>query len=210
MIQAVLPYGCLLPVPQGQGNVRKTICCNTQTLLTLISITIAKILEELIAYAKQFSQRIGHHFTRSTIRLTALTGSAASEINGETTAREFGLCSTKDFATQEDISEFADTRMNIVDEISFADHDKVLAKLSHNLQTFTECREFQFGRIPIVFLGDFRQLEPIGGDALYKYPHSMYWEQALTCMVELKGTHRFRNCKIMKRMMPEIRETDFS
>ena len=47
----------------------------------------------------------------------------------------------KDHATQEDIEEHADTRMNIIDEISFADYDLVLGKVSANLQAFTECRE---------------------------------------------------------------------
>ena len=48
----------------------------------------------------------------------------------------------KDHATQADIDEHADTRMNIIDEISFADYDLVLGKVSANLQAFTECREF--------------------------------------------------------------------
>ena len=48
----------------------------------------------------------------------------------------------KDHATQADIAEHADTQMNIIDEISFADYDLVLGKVSANLQAFTECREF--------------------------------------------------------------------
>jgi hypothetical protein len=51
----------------------------------------ARVLESLKAYCKAFSANIGHHFTIQTIRLTALTGTAAVEIGGETTTREFGL-----------------------------------------------------------------------------------------------------------------------
>ena len=80
----------------------------------------AKLLEELIAYARQFSQKIGHHFTKKTIRLTAMTGCAAMEIGGETTARVFKYLQKNDHATQADLEDFADTRMNIIDEISFA------------------------------------------------------------------------------------------
>ena len=165
----------------------------------------AKILEELIAYCKQFSQRIGYAFHRGSIRLTALTGSAATEIGGETTAREFKLMTKSESASVDDIQEFNDTRMCIIDEISFADHDQVLAKLSSNLQNFTECYSSQFGSVPVVFLGDFRQLEAIGDNSILKHPNSIYWEQALNCMVELEGTHRYNKCSSMKEIMPTVR-----
>jgi hypothetical protein len=41
------------------------------------------------------------------------------------------------------------------------------------------------------FLGNFCQLEVIGGDSIYKNRNGIYWEQSLTCMVELKGTVDF-------------------
>ena len=59
--------------------------------------------------------------------------------------------------------------MNIIDEISFADYDLVLGKVSANLQAFTECCEFQYGKHAICFLGDFCQLETIGGNCIYKH-----------------------------------------
>ena len=70
-------------------------------------------------YARQYSQNIGHHFTRSTIRLSAITGSAATEINGETTCSEFNLSRKSDYATNDDLEGFSDTRLNVVDEVSF-------------------------------------------------------------------------------------------
>ena len=68
----------------------------------------ATILEEVVAYARQFSQHIGYGFHRGSIRLTALTGSAATEIGGETTAREFQLKAKKTHATIDDINNFSD------------------------------------------------------------------------------------------------------
>jgi hypothetical protein len=159
---------------------------------------------------RQFIQKIGHQFTRTTIRVTALTGAAATEIGGETTAREFSLMSDRDYATAQDISDFTDTRMNVVDEISFAGYDSVLRKLSARLQSFTQCRDYPFGSIPIVFLGDFCQLEPIGGDCIYKQANSMLWEQALTCMVELRGSHRYKHCPVMTEVMPRTRDHGLS
>ena len=50
--------------------------------------------------------------------MSAMTGAAGVEIGGDTTAREFGLnCGGVTFG---DIERFKDTRLNIVDEVSFA------------------------------------------------------------------------------------------
>jgi hypothetical protein len=86
----------------------------------------------------------------------------------------------------DDLEDCADTRMNIIDEISFANVD-VLTKISANLKMFTECQEFQYGRIPICFLCDFCQLEPIQGKCIYTNLCGLSWHQALNCMVELKA-----------------------
>ena len=86
-----------------------------------------------------------------------------------------------------------DTRLSVIDEISFAAYNSVLGKISNNLKTFTECQEYIYGKHAICFLGDFCQLETIGGDCIYKNRNGIFWEQALTCMVELKGTHRFND-----------------
>jgi hypothetical protein len=80
----------------------------------------AKILESLVAYAKQFSQNIGHDFTDTTIMLTAITGAAATEIGGRTSASVFGYMRKKDYSTYQDIEFFKDTRLSAIDQISFA------------------------------------------------------------------------------------------
>jgi hypothetical protein len=101
---------------------------------------------------------------------------------------------------------FADCRLCIIDEVGFMDYKKDLKKLSKNMQGLSECRDEIYGNIAIVFLGDFHQLEPIGGDTLYNHPNCPYWEQALNVMVELKGTHRFSNCPIFQEVMPNLRD----
>jgi hypothetical protein len=59
-------------------------------------------LEDVLAYAKLFSQNINHPFSRQTIRVTAMTGAAAMEIGGVTTASEFHYMRDKTYATQDD------------------------------------------------------------------------------------------------------------
>ena len=144
--------------------------------------------------------------SESSIRITSLTGSSATEIGGETAAREFGLRKRSDKVSADEINAFKDTRLCIVDEISFADFKCDLVKLSHMLQSLTECRTHIYGKIPIVFLGDFCQLEPVRGDAIYKHPKSIYWEYALTHMIELEGLHRFADCPIMQELTALMRE----
>jgi hypothetical protein len=160
----------------------------------------------LISYAKQFSQNIGHDFTDRTILLTALTGSAAMEIGGRTAAKMYAYLRKQDFARIEDIQFFGDTRLSVIDEISFASYQQVLGGISKNLKSFTECHENIYGKHGICFLGDFCQLEAIGRDLIYETRNGIYWEQALNCMVELKGTHRFKDCEDMKRIMTNIRD----
>jgi hypothetical protein len=165
------------------------------------------ILESMIIYCRKFSREIGHIFEPNrTIVMSSLTGSSAMSIGGDTTARRFGL-RMKSNVRLDDIRYFEDTRLCIVDEVGFMDYDKDLAKLNERLRGITQNRvDEPFGDMNIVFLGDFHQLEPVGGNALYNHQNSLHWEQALNCMVELEGTHRFRNCPLYSAMMPEIRE----
>ncbi len=133
-------------------------------------------MESLIAYAKQFSQNINHQFTDRTILLTAITGSAATEIGGRTSASVFGYLRKSDNATHEDINFFNDTRLSIIDEISFAAYDTVLRGISKNLRSFTQCTDGDhiYGKHGICFLGDFCQLEAIGGNLIYQNRNGIY------------------------------------
>jgi hypothetical protein len=103
----------------------------------------------------------------------------------------------RSYATQEEIDDHKDTRLNIIDEVLFAGCKRGLEKTSGFLQNATECAEFQYGRAAICFLGDFSQLETIDKDVIYKQPFGIYWEQTLSCLVELKGTHRYKVCPDM-------------
>ncbi len=115
----------------------------------------AKLLRNLVAYAKSFSQHVSYTFHCGSICKTAYTGAAATEIGGDTTCREFQLMSKKAFASPRDLENYADLRMVIVDEVSFLDYDRDLSRLSEYLQMYTQEQSFPFGAAPIVFLGDF-------------------------------------------------------
>ena len=139
-----------------------------------------------------------------------MTGAAATEIGGCTTASAFKYMQNKCHAKQGDIEDFADTRMNIIDEISFADYKNTLTKISRNLQQFTPESTSVYGSIAMVFLGDFCQLEAISKDCIYKHADGYLWGNALNCMVELKGTHRYAACPFLKEIIPHMREHGLS
>jgi 6-pyruvoyl-tetrahydropterin synthase len=169
------------------------------------------ILQTMLAYCKQFSRNINHVFDdKTTIVMTSLTGSSAVSIGGDTTARVFGLRQATDEASHDEQMAFIDTRLCIIDEAGFMKYRIDLEKLSARMQSITEYREKPFGRMHLVFLGDFHQLEPVGGDAIYDHPQSLFWESTLNCMVELHGTHRFKNCPVFSKLMPEIRNGNLS
>jgi 6-pyruvoyl-tetrahydropterin synthase len=170
------------------------------------------ILQTMLAYCKQFSRNINHVFDdRTTIVMTSLTGSSAVSIGGDTTARVFGLRQATDEASQDEKMAFIDTRLCIIDEAGFMKYRLDLEKLSGRLQSITECRERKpFGSMHLVFLGDFHQLEPVGGDAIYEHKQSLFWESTLNCMVELHGTHRFQNCPVFSKLMPALRKGEIS
>jgi hypothetical protein len=96
-----------------------------------------------------------------------------------------------------------ETRLNIIDEVSFAGYHTALVGTSHFLQKATECNEFQYGKAAMCFLGDFCQLETIDKDV---YKQVEYIRKNLsTVLVELKGTHRYKNCPVLQRIMPKMR-----
>ena len=62
-------------------------------------------------------------------------------------------------SAQPHIEAFAEIRLNIIDEISFAEYNHVLRKISNNLQNVMPCHDHQYGNIiDLVGSGDFCQL----------------------------------------------------
>ena len=166
----------------------------------------SNILNALVAYCQGYCQKIGHLFNGEVIRLSALTGAAATEIKGSTVHSECKL-HKRCRITNIDICQWANTRLLVIDEISFAGYQEVLQQLSKRLQQLSEENEIAFGKIPIVFIGDFMQLEPINSkDAIYKTEESYYWEEQLNILVELQGKWRFKDCPKLQETFDVIRK----
>jgi thymidine kinase len=94
-----------------------------------------RVINAVMAYAKGFCKEVNYMFDKRMIVVTALTGVAATLINGETTHSAAKL-NYKNI-THEHIEEWKHSRLVIIDEISFASSD-ILIKLNTKLQALKE------------------------------------------------------------------------
>jgi hypothetical protein len=120
-----------------------------------------------------------------------MSGVAATLLMGETTHGALHLNQTRQF-TREQIDCWADTRLLLVDEISFASKWQI-EKIHDNLCTLKEKRHSRYGGLHVIYAGDFRQLEPPGqgGQPLYE-EQCQQFSDWINCYIELKGKHRFK------------------
>jgi hypothetical protein len=156
-----------------------------------------------MAYAKGFCKAINYMFDKRMIVLTALTGVAATLINGETLHSAAKLNYKR--VTPEHIEEWAHARLVIVDEISFASSGDLI-KLNARLQALKETDRQKFGNLHIIFTGDFSQLEPITGLPLYYETNFPMWHDWVNCFIELTGQHRFKTDLLFGAIMHRIHE----
>ena len=150
------------------------------------------VIDLFLSYAQQFSSYIdGFVFTRHTIRITAMSGVAATIIKGETTHSALYLNNTNPI-NNEQIDNWSETRMVIIDEISFASASQ-LQLISQRLKYLKQKRHLLFGGIHVIFAGDLCQLEPVAsaGEVLHKEERAEF-DLAINCYIELNGSHRFK------------------
>jgi ATP-dependent exoDNAse (exonuclease V) alpha subunit len=167
------------------------------------------IIHNVLEYAKQFTSLIKVHFTNKTIVVAALTGVAATSILGQTLHKACHLSChggvNEDLnANLEAHEEWKDTKMLIVDEISFA-NKKLLLALSKALPILKQDKDKdRYGGLTVCFAGDFSQLEPVRGDVLFQGTPIDQWNVWVNAFVELKGGHRFDNIKY-KELLDRLR-----
>ena len=133
------------------------------------------ILESLMDCARQHCVSLSHLMNDNAIRLTALTGSAATEIKG-TTVHSACKISGNAVVTDDDIEEWLNTRLLVIDETSFADCEEVIFNLQKSLQKLTNEFDAPHGSMNIVFIGDFLQLEPARGKAMHSHGETLCFE----------------------------------
>ena len=174
---------CLIHGPGGSGK---------STVVNLV-----------IAYAQEYCDLLGHPFTCRTIVVTAMSGVAATLLHGETTHSALGLNRK---VKNDEIEEWEDTRLVIIDEISFASQGD-FETMCKNLQKLKKRRFRLYGGLNMAFLGDYSQLVPVKQDPIYtKDNHCSEFHGALNCYIELDGKHRFKDDPEFGELNFRIRE----
>ena len=148
------------------------------------------VIHEVLKYARMFCYNLEVPFTKYTILVTASTGAAAILIKGNTVHSACSLY--KKIITEEEREQFKHVRLLIVDEISMIDKI-ILKRLDRKLRDLCDISEF-YGGLNIIFVGDFRQLDPINSqNAIYKDTQLPQWMIAINTYVECTGMYRFKD-----------------
>lgn len=165
-------------------------------------------IDLLLLYGKEFCENLGndYKFTSRTITVTALTGVAATLLGGETIHSAVHV-NQKKTISPEQIELWEDTRMLIIDEISFA-HKSLINKISENTAILKQ-RNKIFGGLHVIFSGDFRQLVPVSNKKERLLP--LYvdichdFSASINVFIELNGMHRFKKDPEFGHLLRRIR-----
>ena len=127
-------------------------------------------------------------FDNDIFKITACTGSAAAQLESGKTIHSAAELNRK--RVTYNAAQWENVNILFIDEISFfADRD--LIKLYRNLRALTGLKSKIYGGRNIVFIGDFSQITPFGGDPVYA-KHSIIWHDAINSAVFLNQSHRFK------------------
>ena len=163
----------------------------------------SKVIHSVLEYCKGFCSLIDYPFDKRTIVVTALTGSAAVNIGGETT--HSACLINKKIIQATDIEDWQDTALVIIDEISFASYD-LLKKIDSNLNFLQQTNQIdKFGELPILFAGDFTQLEPVNANPIWLDKNNTIWYDYVNIYMELKTNHRFNQDRHWGKMLQKLR-----
>lgn len=165
------------------------------------------VINLLMLYARTFCSYLWTDFQQQerVIVITALTGVAATLLQGETTHSALFLNQKKDI-TREQIQLWNHTKMIIIDEVSFA-HKHDITMINSKLCKLKQQPFQRYGGIHVVFCGDFRQLEPVGANKKPIYSDNVpEFRDWINCYIELQGMWRFRCDLEWGRLLRRIRE----
>ena len=153
-------------------------------------------------YCKEFCDLLNHTFTSQTIAVTAITGVAATLLLGDTTHSSLYINKKGDLSCNE-VSEWKDTRMLIVDEVSFA-APELIQKIDEQLRALTGNMMQKYGGMNVVFSGDLRQLKPPRQKSLSENECTEFFSW-INCYIELEGRYRFNEDPKWGEMLSRFR-----
>ena len=150
------------------------------------------VMELVHDYGKEYCSFVGEIFTPYTILATALTGVAATLINGRTIHSVGHLNKKMKTITRTEKDQWQHTRLLIIDEISFASKQDII-NINEKVKYLRDNATTLYGGLNVIFCGDFRQLEPVKEGAIQIYQEEFAeFHGAINSYIELRGMHRYR------------------
>ena len=139
--------------------------------------TLIKVMSQ---YVHKILMRDGDDLDCPYVLLSAFTGTAAANIDGQTLHTLFnfnygaGFMSLTDKMRDEKRNLFKNLKLLIIDEISLVDAD-MLYKIDLRLREIKQL-DVPFGNVGIFVLGDLMQLRPVSGRYIFSSPRSSQFE----------------------------------
>ena len=148
----------------------------------------SEVIKAFVFFVENICGFFGWNHDSDTVKITALTGTAACQIpNGKTLHSQ--ACLNMKKIRQTSIDSWKSTKILIIDEVSFMDEDTI-QKLDKNLRLLKES-DVLFGGVLIVFVADFFQMLPVKGKPLFKCNTLQF--SSINRAVFLNVSHRFEN-----------------
>ena len=161
------------------------------------------VIELVCACAKKYCQNLNCHFDDNTIVVAAMSGVAATQLNGQTAHSKIGIGGNSKISGEQ-IEEWRNARLLTIDEMSFLDKEE-MENTDKRLRRFMEEMDKRLGGLNVLLAGDFRQLKPAGKEPLCEKPCTIATEW-VNMFVELDGNHRFREDPEWGRLLRKLRD----
>ena len=159
----------------------------------------SQVITAFYDYEETVSNFCGWEFDEHTIVITALTGSAATELKNGCTFHSAVKISQA--IKDDDCIMWKNTKMIIIDEVSFLT-TSLLIKGDSQMRLLKEIKTL-FGNCHVVFSGDFHQLLPIGGKALFEEDTVQFG--AINKAIFLNISWRFKDDEAFGEVMRRFR-----
>jgi hypothetical protein len=169
--------------------------------------TAMKVAQQLCS---EFCIAVGIMWSDKTFIFTTYTGSAASLFGGVTISKAAFLNQRKQLSVG-DRNEWQDVQIVVIDKVSFMS-DIILKTLDRKLKEIGN-QSLPFGGFTIIFVGDFRQLEPVGAKdtkLLFSSLLSQHWENCINVVIILDNEHRFKEDPEYGQMLKRVWSGDLT
>ena len=162
------------------------------------------VIKAFYQFAEHVSNFLNWRYDDNTIKITAMTGSAASLLDNANTLH-MSACLNRKKITDVEQAKWVDTKMLFIDEVSFMTSNN-LENMDKKLRRLTQRDNVLFGGVIVIFVGDFHQIHPVKATPLYR--DNIVQFRAINQAVFLNRSHRFKQDPVFGEILRRFRNGD--